>query len=209
MNRRLIIAAVAMLALAVAAFATSGFGLMGKKDAGELSLYGNVDIREVDMAFRVTGRIASIDVEEGAKVERGQLLATIDTASLSSRIAEADARVAQAAAQYAKLRNGNRRQDVAQAEARVSAAAASYVDAEKDFTRRRALVGPGAISRDLWEQTVAQRDRAAAQLNEARQAYSLVASGARPEDIAAAAAEVRSAQAAQRRESAPIWATRG
>jgi HlyD family secretion protein len=197
MNRRIIIAIVAIAVLAVAAFATSGFGLMGKKDAGELALYGNVDIREVDMAFRVNGRIASIDVDEGAKVQQGQLLATIDTASLSSRIAEADARVAQAEAQFAKLRNGNRRQDVAQAAARVSAAAASYSDAQKDFSRRQGLVAPGAISRDVWEQTVANRDRAAAQLAEARQGYSLVASGARPEDIAAAAAEVRSAQAAR------------
>lgn len=197
MNRRVIIAAIVVAALAVAAFATSGFGLAARKDSGPLSLYGNVDIREVDMAFRVNGRIATIAVEEGAKVQQGQLLATIDTASLSSRAAEADARVAQAEANYAKLRNGNRRQDVAQAAARVSAAAASYEDAQKDYARRQALVGPGAISRDLWEQTVAMRDRAAAQLAEARQGYSLVASGARREDIAAAAAEVRSAQAAR------------
>lgn len=195
MNRRLIIAAAAAVLLAVAAFATSGFGLLASRDAGELSLYGNVDIREVDMAFRVNGRIATIEVEEGAKVEKGQLLATIDTASLDSRIAEADARVAQAQAQYMKLRNGNRPQDVAQARARVAAATAQYDNAQRDYARRQALVGPGAISRDLWEQTVAERDRAAAQLTEARQALSLVSAGARPEDIAAGAAEVRSARA--------------
>ncbi|RYY45765.1 MAG: HlyD family efflux transporter periplasmic adaptor subunit [Sphingomonadales bacterium] len=197
MNRRLILIAAAALVIAVAAFATSGFGLLGRKDAGELALYGNVDIREVDMAFRVNGRIASIEVEEGAKVQQGQLLATIDTASLDSRVAEADARVAQAQAQLAKLRNGNRSQDVAQARARVAAASAQYDNAQRDFARRQSLVEPGAISRDLWEQTVTERARAAAQLTEARQALSLVASGARPEDVTAAAAEVRSAQAAR------------
>ncbi len=197
MNRRLIIAAVVVVALAIAAFATSGFGLVGRKDAGELALYGNVDIREVDMAFRVNGRIATIEVDEGAKVQKGQLLATIDTASIGARVAEADARVAQAEAQLDKLRNGNRHQDVAQARARVAAAAAQYDNAQRDFTRRQGLVEPGAISRDLWEQTVTERDRAAAQLTEARQALSLIAAGARPEDIAAAAAEVRSAQAAR------------
>jgi HlyD family secretion protein len=198
MNRRLIlIAAAAAIVLAVAAFATSGFGLLGDKDKGELSLYGNVDIREVDMAFRVNGRIATIEVEEGTRVQQGQLLATIDTASLDSRIAEADARVSQAEAQYLKLRNGNRRQDVAQARARVAAAAAQYDNTQRDFARRQGLVGPGAISRDLWEQTVTERDRAAAQLTEARQALSLAMAGARPEDIAAAAADVRSARASR------------
>jgi multidrug efflux pump subunit AcrA (membrane-fusion protein) len=52
--------------------------------------------------FRVGGRIAGIGVEEGAKVTQGQLLATLDTATLDSRIAEADARLAQAQAQFDK-----------------------------------------------------------------------------------------------------------
>ncbi len=197
MNRRRLIVLAIVVVLAVAAFATRGFGLMPGRPATELSLYGNVDIREVDMGFRVGGRISAIGVEEGARVTHGQLLATLDTATLDSRIAEADARIAQAQANHDKARNGARAQDVAQARARVAAAQAVYDNALRDYARRETLVGPGAISRDIWEQTRTERDRAAAQLAEARQGLSLLQAGTRREDVAAAAAEVRSAQAAR------------
>ena len=48
-----------------------------------------VFVGEVDLGFRVNGRIASIAVDEGAKVTQGQLLATLDAATLDSRIAQA------------------------------------------------------------------------------------------------------------------------
>lgn len=197
MNRRRLIVLAVVVVIVVAAIFTRGFGLLPGRPQTELSLYGNVDIREVDMGFRVGGRIAAIGVDEGAKVTQGQLLATLDTATIDSRVAESDARVAQAQANYDKARNGARAQDVAQAQARVAAQQAVYDNAQRDYARRQALVGPGAISRDLWEQTRADRDRAAAQLAEARQGLSLLRAGTRREDIAAAAAEFRSAQAAR------------
>lgn len=200
MNRRTLIILVLVAALVVAGFATRGFGLFARADAGQLSLYGNVDIREVDMSFRVGGRIGDIAVDEGAKVKRGQPLAVLDTATIQSRMAEADARLGQAQAQLQKLKNGNRAQDIGQARARASAAQAVYDNAQRDYARRQPLVGPGAISRDVWEQTVSDRDRARAQLLEAQQGLSLLNAGSRAEDIAAAEADVRAARAA--RESA-------
>ncbi len=197
MNRRRIAILAVVAALVIAAIATSGFGLFKARGDGALKLNGNVDIREVDLGFRVSGRISGIAVEEGARVKQGELLATLDAATLDSRIAQADAKVAQAEAQLAKLRNGNRAQDVAQARARVDAAAAVAQDAERDYARRQPLVEPGAISRDVWEQTVATRDKARADLQQARQALSLMQAGSRGEDVAAAAADVRSAVAAR------------
>lgn len=198
MDKKRIAILTGVVALMIAAIATSGFGLFGSGDDEPLMLYGNVDIREVDMAFRVPGRIDQVAVEEGEKVERGALLATIDTASIEARTGEADAAVAQARAQLAKLRSGNRPQDIAQARARVAAAEAAARNAQADFDRRRSLVEPGAISRDQWAQTVADRDRAAAQFAETRQALSLAQAGTRQEDIAAAEAQLRAAEASRR-----------
>lgn len=186
------------LALAVVAAAALGLGLFSGAEDDALVLYGNVDIREVDMAFRVPGRIDAIAVDEGEQVQRGELLATLDAASIEARSAEADAAVAQARAQLAKLRSGNRPQDIAQARARVAAAEAAARNGQADYERRQSLVEPGAISRDQWAQTVADRDRAAAQLAEARQALSLAGAGARTEDIAAAEAHLRAAEAGRR-----------
>ena len=197
MTRRRLILLLLVVALIVAAVATRGFGLVAKKADGPLTLHGNVDIREVDLAFRVPGRIARIGVEEGQKVTVGHELAAIDTASLDARIGEASAQVEQARAQLLKLRNGNRPQDVGQARARVAAAAAAAKAAEEQYRRRAGLVAPGAISRAIWDQTVADRDRARAQLAEAQQALSLVRTGSRPEDVAAAGAQLHAAEAAR------------
>ena len=197
MNRRILIP-VAIGVILVLAFATRGFGLWPAGNGAPLKLAGDVDVREVDMAFRVGGRIARIGVDEGDKVQPGQVLATIDTASLDSRIGEAAAQVAQARAQLEKLENGYRSQDIAQARARVTAAQAAATNAGRDYARRQALVEPGAISRDFWDQTVADRDRANAQLAEAKQALALLVAGNRQEDVASGLAQLRAAEAAQR-----------
>ncbi|HEX7819208.1 MAG TPA: HlyD family efflux transporter periplasmic adaptor subunit [Sphingobium sp.] len=194
MNRRILILLV-VAALIVAALFTRGFGLFGGGGDDGLKLYGNVDVREVDMAFRVPGRIADIAVEEGQKVREGQPLATLDTATLDARDKEAEARVAQARAELAKLMNGSRIQDVGQASARVAAAQAQYAAASQAYDRRQPLVAPGAISRDVWAQTVSERDRTAAGLAEARQGLSLTQAGARKEDVAAAQAALIAAEA--------------
>ncbi|WEK48335.1 MAG: HlyD family efflux transporter periplasmic adaptor subunit [Candidatus Andeanibacterium colombiense] len=196
MNRK-IIAAIGAGVLVAAAIATNGFGLVGGTDHGPLKLYGNVDIREVDMGFRVGGRIAAIAVDEGDKVQPGQLLARLDPAPLDSHIAQADAQIAQAQAQLAELRNGSRAQDIGQARARVAAAQAVLRKAQQDVDRRQPLVDPGAISRDVWQATLAQRDQAQAALNEAQQALSKLNVGARPEEIEAAQAALRGAEAAR------------
>ena len=76
MNRRIAIPAVALALLAVVVVFTRGFGLVDREDGG-LVLYGNVDVRQVDLAFRVGGRIASIVPEEGMAVRAGQAIATL------------------------------------------------------------------------------------------------------------------------------------
>lgn len=195
MNRRRFVILALVAALIVGAIVTRGFGLFARDDDRQLTLHGNVDIREVELGFRVGGRIASITVDEGEKVRAGAILATLDTASIESRIGEADAQVAQARSQLAKLENGNRPQEIGQARARVGVAEAAARNAERDYSRRQGLVGPGAISRDLWDQTVAERDRARAQLYEARQSLSLLSAGSRSEDVAASRAQLAAAKA--------------
>lgn len=196
MNRRLILIGV-VAAIVIAALLTRGFGLFSERDQGQLTLHGNVDVREVDLSFRVGGRIKSIAVDEGQKVRLGEELAALDTASIDAQVGQADASVAQARAQLAKLQNGNRTQDVNQARARAESARASLREAEQDVARRSSLVDAGAVSRDLWQQTLAIRDKARAQLTEANQALSLQTAGARREDIAAAQAQLRAAEASR------------
>ncbi|MCW2364776.1 HlyD family secretion protein [Sphingobium sp. B7D2B] len=197
MTRQRLIVLIIVAVLLIAAVSTRGFGLLGRDD-GPLTLYGNVDIREVDLGFRVGGRIAQIPVEEGQRVKQGMLLAELDRASIDSAVAQSDARVAQARAELLKLQRGSRPEDVTQAQARLAAAQAAARDAQRDYERRQPLVAPGAISRDVWEATVAMRDRANAQLAEAQAALTLVRTGARREDVEAARAALQAAEAARK-----------
>ncbi|MCF8709495.1 secretion protein HlyD [Rhizorhapis sp. SPR117] len=175
---------------------TSGFGLW-RKDDGALTLYGNVDIRSVDLGFRVNGRIAEMPVEEGANVKAGQTLAILDTQPLTDKLAAAQAQVALAQADLTKRRNGNRPQDIAQAKAQLAQQHANLVKADAEYERRKALVATGAISRAQFDQTVAAWRAAQAQVTAASEALSLQQAGARKEDVEAAAAQLQNARALQ------------
>ncbi len=186
MNRRRIIGVVALVALLVAAVATRGFGLFGARDGGALVMHGNVDIRQVDLGFRVSGRIASILPEEGAHVAEGALLARLDPAPLQEQLSAAQAQIMVATAELNKRRNGNRPQDVAQAHAKLADAAASLETAREEYERRAVLVKTGAVSRALFDASTAKLRSAQAQVSAAGQALSLQKAGARREDIEAA-----------------------
>ncbi|GBF23302.1 ABC-type multidrug transport system, membrane fusion protein [Candidatus Gastranaerophilus sp. (ex Termes propinquus)] len=50
------------------------------KNKHELTLFGNIEIRQVDLGFRVAGRVKEMYFEEGDFVKAGQLLALLDDA---------------------------------------------------------------------------------------------------------------------------------
>jgi HlyD family secretion protein len=62
--------------------------------AFELTLYGNVDIREVEPAFNDTGTVTRMLVDEGAVVEKGELIATLDDRLYAAALAQAEATMA-------------------------------------------------------------------------------------------------------------------
>ena len=181
---------IATLVLVVAlAIATGSFGLLQGQSGKMLVLSGNVDIRQVDLGFRVGGRIAALPFEEGARVTAGALLASLDGQPLRDQLAIDEALIALSAAQLDKQRNGNRPQDIAQAEARLAELRAQLAKAKQDLDRRSALVDSGAISKALLDSTRAQYQIAAAEVQGAEQALSLQRAGARREDIGAAQAQ--------------------
>ena len=195
MNRRRLILVVAAALVLVAALLTRGFGLFSDRGGGPLKLYGNVDIRQVDLGFRVSGRIAAMTVEEGAEVQTGAVLGRLDPAPIADALAQAEAQIDLARAELAKRSSGNRSQDIGQARAALQVRQAALAKAADDLERRKGLAATGAISRALLDATRADYLTAQAQLQSAEQALSLQRAGARPEDIDAARAQLASAQA--------------
>ena len=165
---------------------------------GPLVLYGNVDLRQVDLAFSGSGRIAEVLIEEGAEVKKGDVIARLDTSLIEPQVAQAEATVAAQAATVAKLHNGSRPEEIAQAEANVDAARASARNAELSYDRAvqlRAGASP-AVAQSQVDSAKAAEDSATAQLKVAEQVLILAKAGPREEDIAAAEAQLKATQAA-------------
>jgi len=194
MNRQKLIIGGGLALLLLAALFTRGFGLLGSGEA-TLTLYGNVDVRQVDLAFRMPGRIETIAVEEGERVIAGQVLAGLDKRPLSDMLASAEAQLGVASAQLAKARAGSRPQEIAQARAHLAQANATLASAKGDHDRRAKLIQSGAISQQIFDTTLAQYRAAQAQAKAAQEGLSLAMAGARTEDRKAIAAQAAAAKA--------------
>lgn len=190
-------AAIIILFLAAAAAGWYWWGQREVESASELTLYGNVDIRQVSLAFDGSGRIAELRAEEGDRVTAGQVIGLIDTRALELQ-AEAQAATVEAQRQtLLKLKNGPRPEEVAQVRAQLASAEASSVRAAQDFARASRLRSPsgGAISEQSFDQAQANLEAAKAKVEELRAALQLAEAGARAEDIAAAEAQLKASEA--------------
>ena len=164
-------------------------------DQGQLRLYGNVDIREVQMAFRQPGRIAQLHFDEGDVVQAGALMANLDAQPYQDSLAAAQAAVWLAEAELQKMQKGLRPQEIEQARAAVKQSMAVTTEAERNLRRQEKLLSTGASSQRTVDSARAARDQASAAMSSAKAALSQASEGFRVEDIAAAEARLASAQA--------------
>ncbi len=194
-NRKIVIVPVIAAVLVAAAVAYWWYGRQASDNAGELTLYGNVDTREVQLAFQVSGRVARMLVPAGARVEAGQPLAVLDDQRLRDAVALARARVEQASQHLAALEAGSRPQEIQRARAEVDGAAAAATSAAANYRRLKGLAKEQFVSPQALEDARSAARGADARLRAAKQALDLVVTGPRQEDIAAAKADVAAAQA--------------
>jgi HlyD family secretion protein len=157
----------------------------------DIVLYGNVDLREVDLAFNDSERIARVLVQEGDRVRKGQVLAVLDTERLAPRLAQAEAQAAAQAAVVARMRHGSRPQEIAQARANLELAEANARQARENYRRIRQVFRSSrgrAVSRQDLVNAHAQWDVAKAKVDVSRKSLELAVIGPRKEDIAQAQA---------------------
>ena len=153
-----------------------------------LELHGNVDIRQVELAFNASGRIAEVLVQEGDRVKKDQPLARLDTTRLQLSLTQTEALAAAQRSQVAKLKAGSRPEEVKQAEAQRETARAAADDARTIFERQQALAARHFVSQQLADSARHALDAANEKLKAADEAYRLVVLGPRKEDIAGAEA---------------------
>ena len=199
MSKILKITVIMTLVLAGIAAAGSTWWLTGQGEpARDLVLYGNVDLRQVALAFNNSERIAAVLVQEGDRVQRGQVLARLDSSRLEPQVAQAEARVAARRHAVERLRNGSRPEEIAQARANVASAKADATNARGQYERLETLAhnsaGRGVSQQDL-DNAKAALDVAEAKLAVNQKVLDLAIVGARKEDIGQAEAELRADEA--------------
>jgi HlyD family secretion protein len=217
--RKAVIIVLALAGLAVVA------GLVWQKNHsaevdGQIVLYGNVDLRQVLLAFNNNERIAEVLVQEGDRLKKGQLVARLDTSRLEPQSAQARAQVAaqqqvvdrlhagsrpeeiaEARANVAaqqqvvdRLHTGSRPEEIAQARANVAAAQADVVNQRAQYRRAEPLVPQGTVTEEEFDNIRAALADAEGRLDYAQQALDLAIEGPRKEDIAEAEARLASLQ---------------
>ncbi|QKN82658.1 secretion protein HlyD [Scandinavium goeteborgense] len=178
----------------IAAIAGGTLWYQSRQDTG-LTLYGNVDIRTVNMSFRVGGRLQALQVDEGDAVQKGQTLGEIDHAPYQNALMQAKANVAAAQAKYDLLLAGYRDEEIAQTAAAVRQAKAAYDYAQNFYQRQQGLWKSRTISANDLENARSSRDQAQATLKSAQDKLSQYHAGNRPQEIAQAKASLEQAQA--------------
>lgn len=187
---------VPLIILLIIVIACAGFYYYRQsQSSSELKLYGNVDVRQVSLAFNSSERIDKMLVEEGAQVKKGQLLATLKTETLKLNIAQSKANIARQEAAVERLHNGSRPQEIEQAEAQQREASASFENALLYKQRMDNLYSQSAISKQQLDDADAKYKAAKAALDNARAAYNLSEIGPRTEDIKEAEAQLEGLRA--------------
>ena len=195
MNRKLI----PILAAAVIGTAGLAVWYLGDRHAGEagsLTLYGNVDIRQVQLAFNGAERIAELEAREGDRVKKGQLLGRLDTDRLRHSVELQQAQVAAQRQVVRRLLAGSRPEEIGKAEADVEAARIEADNAVSNWHRQQELVARHFVAQQQADNARAAADAAQARYRSLQQALRLVKMGPRQEDIAAARAALRASVAA-------------
>lgn len=168
------------------------------RERSELTLHGNVDLRQVDLAFRDSERIAQVVVQEGDRVRQGQVLARLQTSRLEPQVAEARAQVEAQRQVVLRLQHGSRPEEIAQAQANLESARAEAANAALHYDRQKSLFetsGGKSVARQDVDNAKAALDMANAKVVVNEKALELARAGPREEDIAQAQAQLSANEA--------------
>jgi HlyD family secretion protein len=188
-----------------------------------ISASGTVQpIQTVNLSPKTAGRLVELRVEQGDRVQQGQIIARMDDTDIQAQVMQAQASLAQAQAKYAEVlagnrseeiaqarerlmqataqlrqgQTGNRSQEIAQAQAQVDAAQSQVNLTKTRVERNRALAAEGAISRDSLDEVTANDLNAQANLREAQRRLELQKQGTRSEELLRLEAQVAEARQA-------------
>ncbi|MGA9774156.1 MAG: efflux RND transporter periplasmic adaptor subunit [Blastocatellia bacterium] len=195
--------------------------LSSRAATDRLVLSGTIEADEIHIGSKVAGRISAVLVKEGQEVKQGEPMIRFESYDLEARRADAIAAIAEAEANFEKMknfsrpeeiaqakaqaeaawmnlelaRNGPRKQEIDVARAELEAANADYEVARSSLARVERLTREGVQSIQDYDNAKAMSDRAGGMREAARQKLNMLQAGTRNEEVQRAEREYRQAAA--------------
>ena len=160
-----------------------------------IKVSGNIEATEVDVGFKIAGRIVNRFFEEGDWVDNGKVLAKLDDEDLRNRLEVARAMLMSAQARLSKLLAGSRPEEIREAEAALNQAKFDLENKQAHYERMKPLFERGVIPMETLDNAEAGFKIAKASFQRATENYLLVKEGPRKEDIEDGRAQVDQARA--------------
>jgi multidrug resistance efflux pump len=179
-----------VLVLLAAIGGSVGFFYPFNKQPEELKFPGVIEIQEVRLGSKISGRVAEVRVREGDIVNPGQLLVRFDAPELEAQLKQLEGRLASAEAELTKAKNGPRREEIQQAKSDLASNEADLKLANEEFERSDRLFRLGSESRSDYDTARATRSRFQGRVALSKAKLDLLLAGTRQEDIDIAQANV-------------------
>lgn len=194
MMKKAAIAGVVLAVAGIALFLVSHF--RHNREEGVIAVSGNVEVTEVNMGFKLPGRIVELFVDEGQRVKKGDRLAALDTSELEEIVSQGRAYLGEMLVRREDLRKGARIQEIEEAAENAKAADAEYEKAQRDYERAERLYRKSVIPASQYDAAKALYDAREAHVKAAREHLSMIKEGPRKDEIRAADNRVEQARAA-------------
>ncbi|HEY6400518.1 MAG TPA: efflux RND transporter periplasmic adaptor subunit [Blastocatellia bacterium] len=149
---------------------------------------------KIELAAKVSGRVAWIGVEKGDRVKQGQTLVKLEDEEFRARVTEAEGQLGMLKAQLAALLNGSRPEETARAQADLEQVRADMENARVSLDRTRAMVDQGIMSKQALDDARARYEAQVARVASFQKTHELVRIGPRREDIDAMRSQVKQAE---------------
>lgn len=183
-----------LIGLVLAIVVVLGLWLAWRTPAEQLQ--GMADADTINVAAKITARLAELKVREGDRVTAGQVLFVLDSPEVAAKEEQAHGALEAARAVADKADEGARSEDIRAAQANWKRAEAGATLADATYQRVQNLFNEGVMTRQKRDEALAQARSSRELANAARAQYDQALAGARDQDKRAAQGQVRQAQGA-------------
>ena len=162
--------------------------LFQKEEKDDNIMLGMFEAPTVNVSSLIPGRVKEVTVDEGDKVEKGQLVFTMETKIMDAKVGQAEGLVKAAESVVKRAKKGAREEEKRALRNQYEMAKSQFDFAEKTYKRFQLLYADSIISQQEMDEMTFKYSAAKDAMEAAKALYDMAEKGARPEDIEAAEA---------------------